>query len=115
MPRKAAHTAGHALRILHRGRDQVVEVEVLDIEGLAHMRAARLQELHHLRLILDPIELGFDLVRRGGHLAQRERGGENLDEEGVHWGAVTGRGACGREFNLIKRLFLGFGSRDLRS
>ncbi len=55
------------------------------------MRAARMQELHHLGLILDAVELGLDLIRRGRHLAQGERGGENLDEEGVHWGGVTGR------------------------
>ena len=44
-----------------------------------------------LGLILDAVELGLDLIRRGRHLAQGERGGENLDEEGVHWGGVTGR------------------------
>ena len=82
-------TAGHALRILHRGGDQVVEVEILDIEGLAHMRTACLQKLHHLPLILNPIKLGLDLVRCGGHLAQRERGGENLDQKYVHGEPAT--------------------------
>ena len=39
------------LRVVQRGRDQVVEVDVLDVEGLAHMGAAGAQQLRHLRLV----------------------------------------------------------------
>ena len=34
-----------------RGGDQVVEIDVLDVERLAHVRAAVAQELHDLGLI----------------------------------------------------------------
>ena len=37
------------LRVVERGGDQVVEIDRLDVEGLAHMGAAVAQHLHHLR------------------------------------------------------------------
>ena len=49
MPRKAGIAAGHGLRVVHGGGDEVVDIEVFDVEGLAHVRAARPQELHDLR------------------------------------------------------------------
>ena len=43
MPRNGLAVAGDRLRIVHGGRDQLVEIDVLDVEGLAHMGAARAQ------------------------------------------------------------------------
>ena len=53
-------TAGDRLRIVHRGRDQVVDIDVLDIERLAHVGAAGAQQRDHLVLVLDRIEFGLD-------------------------------------------------------
>src|SRR5262249_9700868 len=76
--------AGDGLRVLHGGRDEVVEVDVLDVEGLAHVGAARAQELRHGSLIGGTIESGRhgSLFRR--HLAQRQLIRKYLDEEGFH-------------------------------
>ncbi len=43
--------AGDRLRIVHGGGDEVVEVDVLDVERLAHMGAARAQEARDLLLV----------------------------------------------------------------
>ena len=37
--------------VVHRGRDQIVEIDLLDVEGLAHMQAAGAQKLRHLGLV----------------------------------------------------------------
>ncbi len=76
-----ADFAGHGLRVRHRGVDQLIEVEILDVEGLAHMRAAVLEELHDLGLIFRGIEFGLDRIRMRRHLRERERSGKHLDEE----------------------------------
>ena len=39
----------HRLGIVERGRDEFVEIDRFDAEGLAHMGAAGAQNLHHLR------------------------------------------------------------------
>ena len=62
----------------------------LDVEGLAHMGAAVAQDLHHLRLILHRVELGFDRLRGGRDLAERQRRREQLDENDVHWRRLRG-------------------------
>ena len=49
--------AGHRLRIVHRRGDELIEVDVLDVEGLAHVRAARAQQPCHLFLIAGAVEL----------------------------------------------------------
>ena len=49
--------AGDGLRVVHRGGDEVVEVDVLDVEGLAHVSAARAQQLRHALLILGAVEV----------------------------------------------------------
>ena len=72
------------LRIVHRGGDEVIEVDVLDVEGLAHVRAARAQELRDLGLILAAVELGLDRIGCGRDLAEGQSGRENLDEESFH-------------------------------
>ncbi len=77
--------ASDRLRVFHGGRDQLIEIDVLDVEGLAHMRAARAQQLRHARHIGGTVEPGRNVLRRRRHLAERKRGGENLDEERFHW------------------------------
>ena len=91
MPLNCLDLAGDRLRVVHRGRDQLVEIDVLDVEGLAHVGAAVAQELHHLVLVPDRIELGLDRVRAGRDLAECQRGGEDLDEEGFIGGATYRR------------------------
>ena len=66
------------LRIVQRGRDQLVEVDVLDVEGLAHMGAAGAQQLRHLLLVLGAVELRLHRLRRGRDLAERESGSERF-------------------------------------
>ena len=76
--------SGDRLRVVHGGRDQFVEVQVLDIERAAHMGAAVAQDLRHLGLVGEGIELRLHRVRPGRHLAERQRGGEKLDQDRVH-------------------------------
>ena len=52
------HVAGDRLRIVHRGGDEVVEVDVLDVEGAPHMGAAVLEDLRHSPPVADGIEGG---------------------------------------------------------
>ena len=83
--------AGDRLRIVHRGRDQIVEVDVLDVEGLAHVRAAGAQQPRDLLLIARAVELRLHRVRRGRHLTERKRHRKDLDEERFHRGL---KGLC---------------------
>ena len=76
--------AADRLRVVHGGRDQVVDVDVLDLEHLEHVRAAGVKELRDLRLIPVAVELRLHGVGRRHHLAQREGGGEYLDENCFH-------------------------------
>ncbi len=73
------------LRIVHRGHDQVVDVDVVDREGLDHVVAAGIEYLRDLLLVTLPVELGLDVVRCCRDLAQSEGGGEDLDEESFHY------------------------------
>ena len=79
-----------AVRIVERGRDEVVEVDGFDVERLLHMLAAVAQYLHHLVLILDRIEMRLDRLRLRRDLAQRERRRKKLDQDGVHWDCEGG-------------------------
>ena len=82
-PRSTLISAVRRLRIVHGGRDQVIEVDVLDVERLAEVTAAVAQELRHPGLVLGGIEFRLH-VRLGGHLAENQRGGEDFDENGAH-------------------------------
>ncbi len=75
---------GYSLGIIHRGRDEIVDIEVLDVEGLAHLRAARAQKADNLLAILDGIELSLDAIRAGCDLTKRQSGRKDLNEESVH-------------------------------
>jgi len=81
---KRADFAGHGLWIGHRGVNQRIQIEILDVERLAHMRAAVLQQLDNLVLILDRIEFGLQRFRMRRHLRERERGGKHLHENQIH-------------------------------
>jgi hypothetical protein len=83
IPRKHFVLA-HRLRIVHGGCDQLLEVDVLDVEGLAHMRAARAQKLRDLLLVSHAIELRLNRVRRGGYLTKCKSRSEDFDEDGFH-------------------------------
>ena len=72
------------LRIVHSGRDQVIDIDVLELKCLEHIGAARMQDLGDQRLIALPVEFRPDGARRGRDLAQGHGGGENLDEECFH-------------------------------
>jgi hypothetical protein len=89
MPRNALIDG---LRIFERGIDQHIKIEILDVERLAHMGAAVLQELRDLGLIVGVIELGLDRVRSRRDLRERKRRGEQLDQNQIH-----------RDFNVIMR------------
>jgi hypothetical protein len=75
---------GDRLRIVHCSRDQVVDIDVVEFERLEHVGATRMQDLGDLRLIPLAVELGLHGVGGRRHLAQRERGGEQFDEERFH-------------------------------
>ena len=77
----------------------------LDVEGLAHMGAARAQDLHHLVLVPHRVELRFHRLRLGHHLAQRKRGGENLDQDSFHLRGGAIAGFEGRSFYDTRTLY----------
>ncbi len=60
--------AGDGFRVFQRGVDQGIEIEILDVERLAHMRAAVLEELHDLGLIVVGVEFGLYRFRTRGDL-----------------------------------------------
>ena len=76
--------AGDRLRIVEGSGDEIVEIDVLDVEGLVHMGATCAQELYNLLLVAGAVELCFHRIGRGSHLTERERGGEDFDEDGFH-------------------------------
>src|SRR5579862_2919808 len=78
------------VRILQRRRYQVVEIDRLDTEDLAHMRTAVAQDLHHLGLVPNRIEMSLDRLGLGQDLAERQRGRKNLYKNRVHRVSRTG-------------------------
>src|SRR5262249_43960712 len=59
-------------------------VDVLDVECLAHVRAARAQKRCHLLLILGAVEACFHRIRRGRDLTERQRGRKDFDQDRFH-------------------------------
>jgi hypothetical protein len=55
--------AAQRLRVVERRSDELVEVDVLDIERLSHMRAAGLQQPDDLRLVTRAVEPGLQRIR----------------------------------------------------
>jgi hypothetical protein len=83
------------LRIVQGGCDEILKVDVLDVEGLAHMRAARVQQLCDLLLITHAIELRLHRVRRRRYLTKCKSRRENFDEDGFHRGWPCGCSPAG--------------------
>ena len=106
--------AGKRFRVVQCGGDQLVEVDVLDVEGLAHMGAAGLQQPGDLLLVTGAVELGFHRVRRGRDLTERQGGRKNLDEEGFHraGGIQGGRAITRSRQRQYDKNFYRCGSRD---
>ena len=80
--------SAHRFWVVQCGRDEIVEVDRLDVEGLAHVGAAVAQDLHDFGPILHQVEMRLNRLRLRRHLAQRQRSRENLDEDGFHLGNV---------------------------
>jgi hypothetical protein len=72
------------LRIVHCSVNEVIEIDVLDLEGLDHMSAAGLEEFRPLLLIPITTKLCLYGMRRYGHLAERQCGSKNFDEKRFH-------------------------------
>jgi hypothetical protein len=83
MPRKAV-LVGHCLWIVQGCRDKVLEVDILEVQGSAHVHAACAKELCDLFLIRSPVELRFHRIGRGSDLTERQRRGEDFDENCFH-------------------------------
>ena len=82
---KGLDVARQGLRIAHRRVDEIVELQVLDLEHLAHMRAAGLQQCDDLGAIRR-LEMRLDRVRTRRDLAEREDDSQDLGEDQVHPG-----------------------------
>ena len=76
--------AAQCLLVIHGSGNQIVQVNVLDVESLAHVGAAGTQKLRHLGAVTYRIKLRLDSIRPGGDLAEGKRRGEDLDENRVH-------------------------------
>ena len=72
------------LLVGHHRRDQVIEIDILDVEVLADGDAAVAQDTEHLGPVGDRVEMGLDGVRIGRDQAQSQGGRENLDENRFH-------------------------------
>ncbi len=84
--------AGHRLRIVHPRGDELIEVDILDVEGLAHVGAARAQQPCHLFLIAGAVELRLHRVGCGSDLTERERQGKDFDEQRFYGAGPRSRG-----------------------
>ena len=91
----------YRLRVVERGGDEFIEVDQFDVERLSHMGAAVAQDLHHLVLILNRIEMRLDRLRRRRDLTECERRRKNLDQDDVHG---EGGAAGSRDAMIQQRL-----------
>ncbi|MFZ1896444.1 MAG: hypothetical protein WAU59_20595, partial [Rhodoplanes sp.] len=67
-PAKHLVLVSSRLRIVERGRDQIVEINAFDIEDFLNMAAARAQKPRYFLLVSLAVELRFHRVWRCGHL-----------------------------------------------
>ena len=84
MPLKPAIVARGRLLVDHHGVDQAVEIDVLDVERLAHGVAAGAEHGQDFGLVGGGIELCLDGVRPGHDQAEGKGRGEHLNEERFH-------------------------------
>src|SRR5262249_11482081 len=75
---------GDGARVVHRGLDQVVDIDRLDVEGLAHMGAAVPHDAGDLDCVVHRVEPGVDRVGACGHLTKRQECRQDLDEKHIH-------------------------------
>ena len=75
---------GERLRVVERERDQLIEVDVLEVEGLEHMRAACSQLLGNQGLVPGTVEAGLHRIRCSRHLTERQSRAEDFDQERFH-------------------------------
>jgi hypothetical protein len=57
-----------------------------DVEGFAHVCAARAQQLRHVNLIGYAVEPRHHRIGRGRHLTERKCSRKDLDEQRFPWG-----------------------------
>ena len=81
---EAGDLAGRGLLVDHHGVDQAVEIDVLDVERLAHGVAAGAEHGHDFGLVGGGIELCLDGVRPGHDQAEGKGRGEHLNEDRFH-------------------------------
>ena len=81
---KRLDLGGKGAGVVHRGLDEIVEVDRLHVERLAEVTAAVAQDLGDLRPIAGRVEARLDRVRTCRHLAERQKGRQNLDEDHIH-------------------------------
>src|SRR5262249_25646909 len=79
--------AAKRTRIVHCGVNEVIEVYILDLEGLDHVGAAGLEQFRHLLLISIATEFCLHCLRGCRHLAKRQSRSKNFDEKPFHPGA----------------------------
>ncbi len=76
--------AGGSLRVIHGGRNQIVDIDGLDVKCALHALATGTQEINHMLLIRTRIK-GRPRLRLGRELTECQSNGENLDEDSVHF------------------------------
>ncbi|HKD24376.1 MAG TPA: hypothetical protein VKC66_00445 [Xanthobacteraceae bacterium] len=79
--------AAKRARIVHCSVDEIIEVYILDLEGLDHMGAAGVEQFRHLLLIPIATEFCLHCLRGCRHLAKRQSRTKNFDEKPFHPGA----------------------------
>src|SRR5260370_34572073 len=76
--------AAQCLLVIHGSGNQIVQVDVLNVESLAHVGGAGTQKLRHHGAVTYRVKLRLHPIRPGGDLAEAKRRGEDLDENRVH-------------------------------
>src|SRR5262249_43138532 len=82
-PPKGCRPARHGLRVVHCGRDQIVKIESLEVEGASHLPAARAQQVDDILLLRKRIE-GCPWLLPDCDLTEGQGNSEDLYENGVH-------------------------------
>ena len=88
-PAKRLIVSRDALGIAQRCLDQLVDIDILDVEGPAHVLAPILQQRDRFGPITARIEFGAYRVLAGHDLAESQSGGQDLDQNCVHAKPIT--------------------------
>ena len=76
--------------IVQGGCNQILKIDLLNVEGLAHMRTARVQQLRDLFLVSHAIKARPHGVWCSRDLTERESRGEDFDEDRFHHADLEG-------------------------